>query len=459
MCNQCVRKGLIFMITWFLSVSPVHANNDALLTLLQALHENGTINTETYELVKQVAQQEQTQPQVVAATDREELKQVVKEEVAEATKDQPKVTSKGKFQVESKDGDFSFRVGGRVQVNAATYAEDKLNQNDGTEMRRARLFAEGTLWHDWGYKLEYDFVNTGSAGIQDAYLDYNGINGWKIRTGHFKEPFSLQNMTSAKYITFMERALPYVFTPGRNIGLGVSTSGNHWSFATGIFGEGIDGASTDNDEGFGASGRATFAPVFAEGRLVHLGASASYRATGSIDGFRVRERPESHVTDTRLVDTGNLDTDDYARFAGEAALVYGPWALESEYYYLTLNREIAGNPDLDFSGYYLQGSWFLTGESMNYKVEEGVFSKITPKGIVGKGGIGAWQLAFRFSSIDLNDRDIWGGEEQNFTAGLNWYATPDIRFAANYINVLNVDGGPAAGDEPSVFQFMTQVEF
>jgi phosphate-selective porin OprO/OprP len=266
-------------------------------------------------------------------------------------------------------------------------------------------------------------------------------------------------MTSAKYITFMERALPYVFSPGRNIGLGVSTSGKNWSFATGIFGEGIDGASDDNDEGFGASGRATFDPVYAEGRLVHIGASASFRATGSSDSIRIRERPETHVTDTRLVDTGNFDTDDYARFAGEAALIYGPWAMESEYYYLALNRELAGNPDLDFSGYYVQGSWFLTGESMNYKVENGAFGKITPKGIVGKGGIGAWQLAIRFSSIDLNDQDVQGGEEQNFTAGLNWYATPDIRFTANYVNVLNVDGGPAAGEEPSIYQFMTQVEF
>ena len=457
-----IKYALLLVLCSVSTTAPVRAdNNDALLELLRALHENGTINTETYELVKQVAQQERPQQQVTQQPDREEIKQVVKEEVAEATKDQPKINTKGRFSVESKDGNFAFRVGGRVQVNAATYAEDKLNHNDGTEMRRARLFAEGTLWHDWGYKLEYDFVNTGSAGITDAYLDYNGIGGWKIRTGHFKEPFSLQNMTSAKYITFMERALPYVFTPGRNIGLGVSTSGKNWSFATGIFGEGIDGASDNNDEGFGTSGRATFAPVYAEGRLVHLGASASYRATGSSDSFRIRERPESHVTDTRLVDTGSvgIDTNDYARFAGEAALVYGSWALESEYYYLALNRDLAGNPDLDFSGYYLQGSWFLTGESMNYKSEDGTFGKITPRGIVGKGGMGAWQLAFRFSSIDLNDQDIRGGEEQNFTAGLNWYATPDIRFTANYVNVLNVDGGPAAGDEPSVFQFMTQVEF
>src|SRR5690606_25287782 len=146
--------GLIILVLWGFSISPVHAaNNEALLTLLDALHKNGTIDSGTYELVKQVAQQEQQQTAVTTAPapDREEIKQVEKEEVAAAAKDQPKITTKGKFQVESGDGDFSFRVGGRLQVNAATYNEDRLNHNDGTEMRRARLFAEGRLWRDWGY--------------------------------------------------------------------------------------------------------------------------------------------------------------------------------------------------------------------------------------------------------------------------------------------------------------------
>ena len=88
-----------------------------------------------------------------------------------------------------------------------------------------------------------------------------------------------------------------------------------------------------------------------------------------------------------------------------------------------------------------------------------LISRVTPKGVVGKGGIGAWQVAMRYSSLDLTDEDITGGEEDNFTVGLNWYATPNIRFAANYVNVLDVEGGPKDGDEPESFQIRTQVEF
>jgi len=64
---------------------------------------------------------------------------------------------KDKFVVESGDGDFSLRIGGRIQADAATYSEDRLTHNDGTEMRRARIFVQGKLWEVWKYKFQYDW--------------------------------------------------------------------------------------------------------------------------------------------------------------------------------------------------------------------------------------------------------------------------------------------------------------
>ncbi len=450
----CILLGLSGLLT----IVPSYADNDALLELLKALHENGTIDTQTYQRIMSVNEDKPpASPAAVELTD--EVKQAVNSEVAEATQDQSRITTKGKFMVESPDGDFSFRVGGRIMVDAAIYSEDELHHNDGTEVRRARLFAEGKLWENWGYKLQYEFTGSGSSGIQDAYLDFNGFDQLRIRTGHFKEPFSLQNMTSSKYNTFMERGLPHVFVPGRNIGAAILASGSNWSAGAGAYGEGIDGAGSDNDEGFGFSGRLTYGPLLAENTRLHLGASAAYRNTGTNENVRFRERPESHMTDTRLVDTGNIDTDDYNRFVLESALISGPLSLAGEYYFVMLERALAGNPSLDFSGYYIEGGWFLTGESMNYFANQGAFGKITPRGIVGRGGIGAWQIAARFSNVDLTDGDITGGEEDNFTLALNWFATPNIRFSANYVSVLDVDGGPADGDEPDIFQIRSQVEF
>ena len=355
--------------------------------------------------------------------------------------------------------DNSIKIGGRIQLDAATYSEDNSRHNDGTEIRRARLFAKVNLGKAWEYKFQYDFTSDGIDGIQDAYLDFKGLENYKIRMGHFKEAFSLQNMTSSKYVLFTERALPIVFSRGRNLGLQLSHNDKNWSVAVSVYGRGVNGTGLDNNEGFGVSSRVTYAPIYEKNRVLHLGATAAYRSTGSIDALRFRIRPESHLTNTRLVDTGLFDADSYNRFVGEAAFISGPFHVQGEYYHTSVDREISNNADLDFSGFYVEGGWFLTGESMNYKSSKGIYSRVTPRGIVGKGGIGAWQVALRYSSLDLTDEDITGGEEDNFTVGLNWYATSNIRFAANYVNVLNVKGGINDGDEPESFQIRSQVEF
>ena len=449
----------------FCVVVPVQAENQALMELLKALQENGTIDEQTYELVKNVAQSEsENEKKVVQEITREEVSHSVDEAVDKATdkavKEQFELASKELAKKEKEKLENSIRVGGRIQIDAATYNGDIAGHSDGTEIRRARLFAQGNLGKAWGYKLQYDFADDIVIdGLRDAYLDFKGFENFNIRVGHTKEPFSLQNMTSSKYVLFTERALPIVFTRGRNLGLEVSHNDKNWSAAVGIFGRGVNGAELDNDEGFGASSRITYAPINEENRLLHLGATAAFRSTGSIDALRFRVRPESHLTNTRLVDTGFFDADSYNRFVGEAAFISGPFHVQGEYYHTSVDRDISTNADLDFSGFYVEGGWFLTGESMNYKPSKGIYSRVTPKGIVGKGGIGAWQVALRFSSLDLTDEDITGGEEDNFTLGLNWYATPNIRFAANYVNVLDVDGGINDGDEPESFQIRSQVEF
>jgi phosphate-selective porin OprO and OprP len=455
-----MRKFLFcfFMFLSGTSITPMAYadNNQALMELLKALEDNGTITKDVYELVLAVAQQGETEQPVVAAT--KDIKKMIQAEVKVATKDQPRITMKDKFEVKSGDGDFSLRVGGRIQADAATYLEDNRKHNDGTEMRRARLFVQGTLWEAWKYKLQYDFVNTGSSGIADAYIQYAGVKDWKFTVGHFKQAFSLQNMTSSKYITFTERGLPHLFTPGRGIGVGVGRSSNNWSINAGLFGEGIDGASGDADEGYAITGRATYAPILDKQQHLHLGVSASYRNSGSIDAIRFRDRPESHVTNTREVDTGSLNADSNLLAVGEAAYTYGSLSLQSEYYYIDIDRDGAG-PDLDFSGYYVEGSWFLTNDMRRYSGSKGSYGKVKPRSIVGKGGMGAWQLAVRFSSIDLNDNDIAGGDAQNLSLGLNWYATNNIRMSANYVNVLDVVGGTGDADEPEAFQMRAQVEF
>lgn len=450
---------------------PVQAdNNEALFELLKALHENGTIDSETYAAIKTTAEQgqrAQAEPEAdtarTAATDTA-TRELVKEEVAAAERDKPKINTSGKFEVTSADEDFKFRVGGRLLVDAAVHDSDNTDLGDGSELRRARLFAQGTLWRVWNYKFEYDFVNSGAEGINDAYLAYTGFEPVTIQGGHFKEPFSLQNMTSSKYVNFVERALPHAFAPGRTIGVAARSGSDHWSAAAGLFGDNITDSGDDIDGGYGLTGRLTYAPVNTGDRVVHLGGALGYRETDQNNEIRFRERPESHVTDTRFVDTNftfdaPIDADDIYRYGMEAAAVYGPFAMQGEYIGVAINRSLAANPDLDFQGYYAEATWFLTDDQLNYSGKDGAFKAVNPGSIVSRGGIGAWQLGVRFSSIDLNDADISGGEEDNLTLGLNWFPNQNLRFSANYTKVLDVTGGPSPNDEPDIFTVRGQLEF
>ena len=371
----------------------------------------------------------------------------------------------GPLKWETNEGEFKLQVGGRIMADAAFYDEDNvdLDGENGTEFRRARLFVAGTMFHDWDWKAQYDFAGN-DAEIKDAYIRYTGFGPAKITLGQFKQPFSLEELTSSKYITFMERSMATnAFSTSRRIGLGANGAGENWTWAASVYGR-EEGDDTDGDEGYGAGARLTWAPWNEKTQVLHLGGSAAWEDPNDND-VRFRARPESHITSTRMVDTGNFpDPDTFAKYGIEAATVLGPFSLQGEYMLVQAQDDTSGVSDPDFQGGYIYGSWFLTGESRNY--QKGKFGRVSPKNPVGKGGIGAWELAARYSTIDLNDGDFKGGEEDNITVGLNWYANKYIRFMANYVITdtdptsqdIQDDQGEN-DDELGVFQLRAQIDF
>jgi phosphate-selective porin OprO/OprP len=345
-------------------------------------------------------------------------------------------------------------------IDAALYDEDKNELGDGTEIRRARFRMEGTLYQDWQYKFSVDFAD-GDADIKSAYIGYNGFQPVRLTLGQFKEPFSLERQTSSKYITFMERALTVnAFAPGFSIGVGGRLNGELWSSALGIFGESYDDdAANEGDEGWGVTGRFTFAPFLEAKRRLHLGVGATYRQPDDSNKVRFSTKPESHVTEVRYADTGKIDNvDSLVELGLEGAVILGPFSMQGEYILSHLDRN-GSSDDVSFDGWYLYGSWFVTGESRDYKSNKGVFGSVEPK-----SKYGAVELGARYSTINLNDGPITGGEEQNVTLGVNWHLNPQIRAMANYIFVNNdenadADGTLAGDDNPRIFQMRFQAAF
>jgi phosphate-selective porin OprO/OprP len=195
--------------------------------------------------------------------------------------------------------------------------------------------------------------------------------------------------------------------------------------------------------------------------VLHLGAAVRHHEPkDSTNQLRFASRPESNITDVQLVNSGVLaDADNFTSYGLETAGEWGPWSIQAEYMDTQVNRGSMG--DISLNGWYVSASWFITGESRPYNPALGVFGRVTPKTIVGQGGSGAWELAVRLSQVDLNDKDVTGGRERNFTTGLNWHLTPNVKLMANYIKVLTLDRPNYLydGDHPSVYTLRAQVDF
>ncbi len=112
----------------------------------------------------------------------------------------------------------------------------------------------------------------------------------------------------------------------------------------------------------------------------------------------------------------------------------------------------------NFDGYYVQASYFLTGEHRSYSKSSGIFGSVKPnRNFSLDGGLGAWELALRLSELDLDDGPIYGGREQNISVGVNWYLNPVMRIMFNYINA-DIDHALYGGDI-NIFQTRFQFQF
>ncbi|MCS7303878.1 MAG: porin [Thermoguttaceae bacterium] len=389
----------------------------------------------------------------------------------------------------------SVKVNGRIFLDWAMFGQGAASRanygdvQDGVAFRSARIGVAGEAFHVVDYKIEMDFADTDqghngkliqSTSFKDVYLGVNELPLLgHVRVGHFKEPFSLEELISARYITFMERALPVAaFAPARKIG--IMAYDTYWDergvWSIGAFTSEMENDSEppiwrDDDGGVAATMRLTFLPWYDEasdGRgLLHTGIAYSYRNIA--DGnARFRSRNECYLGPT-IVDTGQITGVPEVQLLGiEGAWVYGPLSVQAEYFNVWVPRTGIGTAYLN--GAYVYVSYFLTGEHRPYDRKRGVFDRVRPftnffrvraaDGV--QTGWGAWELAYRYSWIDLVDLGVGvnGGVADDHTLGLNWYLNPYTRIMFNYVLAKSTDRyGIDPITDMSTFQIRAQIDF
>ncbi len=391
-----------------------------------------------------------------------ELKQIEKAASVESEKEKPQVKPgdirvywKDGLRLDSNNGRFKLRIGGRIHSDFGFFSADQAltdkvgDIKDGHELRRARLFMSGTIGRV-DYKADYDFGG-GDADFKDVFIGLNKLPGLgKLKVGHFKEPFGLEELTSSNNVTFMERAITSPFTPSRNTGIAFQNgvADGQMTYALGVFRDSDGYGNSSGDAGLSVTGRITGTPINGDDgrRLLHLGAAFSHQGVPT-DTIRFRSRPPAHLT-PRFVDTGSFSGRSYDLVGLEAASVSGPFSLQTEYVTANTDAEAVGDPT--FQSFYVQGSFFPTGEYRRYKASSGAFDRVKPNTSLADGGIGAIELAVRYSWMDLNDNvghsvSTQGGEMKSTTLGVNWYVNNNARVMWNYVHSTVENLGDAEG--------------
>lgn len=299
-------------------------------------------------------------------------------------------------------------------------------QKDQWEARAARLMVRGTIGKDYkvGYLVaaEYKGFETEPETLwqlTDVSFTFPiGGPATKLTVGKTKETFAYEMVGDAANLPHQERVLSPFFV-SRNVGLKLTQvigDAQRMTASAGVFNDWWVTGDSLEDSGTDVTARFTsLAWDRRDGKsFLHLGASGRYAGADN-NTMRYKGRPESNVADP-YVDSGNL-TGDHAWHLGlEALWNEGPFSVLAEYNRAWVSSSANGDPE--FFGYYVTGSWILTGETRPYDRTVGYARRVMPK-----GRWGAPELVARFSHEDLDDGVVQGGKFDKTYLGINWWAT------------------------------------
>ncbi|MFC2076189.1 OprO/OprP family phosphate-selective porin, partial [candidate division KSB1 bacterium] len=243
------------------------------------------------------------------------------------------------LRLDSSDGNFKLKIGGRLMNDWGWLTEDEGIRGefgrlkDGVEFRRVRLYNSGIINQTGFYKLQIDFA-TGQVSFKDVYLGIKGLGALgQLTIGQFKEPFSLEELTSSNYITFLERSLVNTFAPSRMTGMMLNSSvmDGRSTWAVGLFRPTSGVGKMTGDAGYSFTGRISHqVPLGDAGKdLIHLGIAGSHRNLAE-PRLLFQARPEHHLS-SRFLNTSYFPSTYYRLLGTEAALVLDRLSLQGEY--------------------------------------------------------------------------------------------------------------------------------
>jgi len=315
----------------------------------------------------------------------------------------------------STDNRFKYWFDNRVYFDGAFYMGDNTYQGsenkigNGVNIRRMRFAMKAIIWGHWGGEIDFDFGNN-AVDIKDAYVKYIGKN-WQIKAGNFREPMSIETMTTSRYITFMERPYATEQAPSRHLGVAYKVFTNHFFFEGGLFSSNIandlirdQNKSNGTNAGWSVTARTAYAPIKKEKMVLHLGVSGSYRVPkiqelgDPENSFRYGENAETEINRKKYIDTDWVPYCKTKTIMGfEAAYAVKNFRVQGEYLRTDITRDAdkvpEGEDKYSMDGFYIMGAWLINNADYYYNMGDAEFSQIDFR----NQEKGAFEVALRYS--------------------------------------------------------------
>lgn len=357
----------------------------------------------------------------------------------------------------SKDNRFRYWFDNRVYLDGAVYFGSNTYQGvehkigNGVNIRRMRFAMKAIIYGNWGGEIDFDFGNN-EVDIKDAYIRYVGKN-WQLKAGNFREPMSMETMTTSRYITFLERPMATEQAPSRHLGIAYKTFTNHLFFEGGLFSSKIanglirdQNKSNGTNAGWSVTGRFAYAPIKKDRMVLHFGVSGSYRTPkiqelgDPINSFRYGENAETEINRKKYIDT---DWVPYCKtktiYGLEFAYAVKNFRVQSEYLQTNITRDAdkvpAGEDKFSMGGFYVMGAWLINNADYYYNMADAEFSQIDFR----NNKKGAFEVAVRYSYMNANTfKDgvdipyMPGGSGESYTVGVSYFFNYNVKFMLNY---------------------------
>lgn len=359
------------------------------------------------------------------------------------------------FTIRARDGNFVLHIGADLQADTRTYfGPGSEGDLDTIVLRRVRPTLYGTVYKYVDFFFRPDF-GLGNTAIYDAYVQLNYFPWAQIRAGKFKPPVGLERLQSDDDTSFVERALPTLLAPQRDIGfqIGADLFHRRVSYQLGVFNGvpdysiGTDTAVSDHRDYAARVFLTPFQPAensLWQGLGVGFAASGGNMTGQALPSYKTFGQ-ESFFTFASGVTAAGHRT----RLAPQGYYYLGPFGLYAEYTLSeegfqrgTVRREIA------FRAYNGELTYILTGEKKT-------FANPAPKrnfDPLHHGGWGAVELATRVDDWEAEkgvyDYGLVSAADSprhlhEWTGGVNWYLNRLVRITGDY-GVTRFGGGAPA---------------